>query len=258
MVRKIECPSTIGSVLIQPDSTNQFVPGSRPSWKLQHKARNEHDDNMREASLLKNGFGEFYSQTAPSQKLADTAKRHLTQDAGKEETWRPCYKAVPQPAREPRAFGKRFIEPPAARQDDDVPRGKKHVPPPSDSLGEEMAMFQSRRRVRNETTGVARAEEVTDINTAEPASLEGRRHLRQGSRNGLPQLSNGDKMYSHVQFSPEYLAMSNPARARLGLEKPATRVEIANTWVVKDRQMQYQRDVSEVRALPNFGGVDDD
>jgi hypothetical protein len=136
-------------------------------------------------------------------------------------------------------------------EEGDVPRGRKHVQPASaGQLAEEMAMFQTRHRVIDQSTGKPAAERASG--RVEEEVPRGRAHGKEGDRNGVPSMTAGDKLYSAVQFSPEYLANMNPARSRLGVEKPASRADIQNTWAIKDQAQRYDRDVAEVRALPKY------
>lgn len=266
--RKILEADHVGAVLIQQHNGDADIPGNVPRWDLQHKTRNAHDEYMRQRTTLRDdGFAEFYGQNDPVLQIGDTIRRHLTRPPGSEVPWRPCFRVATRQQHVPKCQGKRYIEPgdfngrPLNEEEGDIPRGKRHVPPPVDNFARGATELLDipkplRHRVIDEATGKARSELTTvDLPADHLASPRGPKLVPDGAarRNRLPQVRAGDKLYSVVEFSPEFAATATAGLPRLcTVDKAATVVRVTNTWAEKDRAQRRQHDINEVRSLPKY------
>ena len=254
--RRIEEPTSVPDALKQLDPYINEVERSKPRWGLQQKAHNQYTKEMKERETLKDGFAGFYAQPEPvGCRVGDTVRRRGNQpEYGKESEWKPCFRLVKYEVKPPRRYGKKALEPISAKSEDEIPRGKKHVPPPGgDQLGGEMELFQTKHRTLDEH-GKAVAERVTDLSSTDPAKGTGRARIDtiEKRRNGIPMKTIGDKPVSAVEYSAEYAAAMSPAMPKLNYQRVIAPPVVVDQWAMRERVRQHDADIHAVRTLPDL------
>lgn len=250
--RLIPQKDSISNLVVQPD-TAQEISHQSSRWTLPKKGRNIHDELMQDRIVLKDGFVNFYQTEEPLTGLGDSCRRHFGQSGGSETTWKPCFKLVQAPDHQPKAFGKRAIEPPNTHnrvEEGDMPRGRKRCPPPVDQLPKEAKMFQLKGIVRDEE-GERYMEKRCKV-VLEDIKRAPKHVLPELRRNGVGQATCGDKPYSAVDYSNEFQAIQNPTFSRPGVERQQPKAKVQNEFLQKERSANHARAVSEVRSLPEY------
>jgi hypothetical protein len=254
--RKLEQPDHVSEAIQQLLPYDNNLPGSTSHWRLQQKCHNEHTSDMRNREVLKDGFAGFYEHVEPVDRIGDTVRRHPPhQEYGVESSWRPCFRIVKNEVKPLLRRGKRALLPNVAMSEDQIPRGKKHVPPPVDQLGDEMELFQRRRRARD-SEGNPVAEKMSDMNASPAPTGRGRVDTLEKRRNGLPQVRTGDKNVSAVEYSAEYAAAMAPAMPKLNYAKVQAPIVLVDQWARRENARVHQQDIQSVRNLPAY--ADDD
>ena len=243
----------------------QRWPGSAPRWALPSKHRNQFDRIAQEKATVTQGWPSFYAAADGNPdaefRVGDTSRRHLVRPGATEATWKPCFKLVARGDHPLRSYGNKAVEPPQNRRREheevgDIPQGKKHISPPLDQLPKEMNMFQLKHKVRVGDGSLAN-QRMSDPSVADPP--RGPKLVPMADRrNGVPVGALGDKPYSAVEVSPEYLGSMGSSKPRLGLDKIAADARPADAWLAKQKVLSRHQDVACVRALPDIGGNDED